>query len=272
MFTPGIKKTIHHLESSNLNRTVEFEMYIPVELLGNETLHLLLLNDGQDAAAMNMEVLLAEQYASRKIEAVLVVAIKASANRTQEYGVAGMPDFQQRGAMAAAYTRFVTAELIPFIHAQLNRKIDGKTAFAGFSLGGLSAFDIVYNHPELFDLAGIFSGAFWWRSKDLSNGYIEELDRIAHEMVRSSEVKPDLKFWLMTGTEDETADRNRNYIIDSIDDTIDLIKELENRGFKRPEEIFYYEAVGGKHDVETWAQAFPAFLSWAFPPVIKGWL
>ncbi|MEJ5961223.1 alpha/beta hydrolase [Pedobacter immunditicola] len=270
MFTSVIKKTIHQLESSNLNRTVELEMYIPEQLLGNETLHLLLLNDGQDAAAMNMEALLAEQYASRKIDAVLVVAIKASANRSQEYGVAGVPDFKQRGAMATAYTLFITDELIPFLHTQLNRRIDGKTAFAGFSLGGLSAFDIAYNHPEFFDLAGVFSGAFWWRSKDLNDGYIEELDRITHEMVRSSEVKPELKFWLMTGTKDETADRNKNHIIDSIDDTIDLIKELENKGFKRPEEIFYYEAVGGKHDVQTWAQAFPAFLSWAFPLAIKG--
>lgn len=272
MSTPGIKKTTHQLESSNLNRTVEFEMYIPEQLLGNETLHLLLLNDGQDAAAMNMEALLAEQHASRKIEAVLVVAIKASANRTQEYGVAGRPDFKQRGAMADAYTQFITTELLPFLQSHVSRKIDGKTAFAGFSLGGLSAFDIVYNHPEIFGLAGVFSGAFWWRSKDLNDGYIEELDRITHEMIRSSDEKPDLKFWLMTGTKDETADRNRNYIIDSIDDTIDLIKELENKGFKRPDDIFYYEAVGGKHDVETWAQAFPAFLHWAFPPVIKGWL
>jgi len=247
-------------------------MYIPARLPGNETLHLLLLNDGQDAEAMNMEALLAELYVSRKIEAVLVVAIKASANRTQEYGVAGMPDFKQRGSMAAAYSRFITAELMPFLQGHVNRRIDGKTAFAGFSLGGLSAFDIAYNHPEIFNLAGVFSGAFWWRSKGLNDGYIEELDRITHEMIRSSDVKPDLKFWLMTGTKDETADRNRNYIIDSIDDTIDLIKELENKGFKRPDDIFYYEAVGGKHDVETWAQAFPAFLVWAFPPVIKGWL
>jgi enterochelin esterase-like enzyme len=269
MFTPEIKKTTLQLESSHLKRTVELEMYIPEQVVGNETLNLLLLNDGQDAATMDMQALLSEQYAARKIEAVWVVAIKASENRIQEYGVAGIPDFKQRGSRATEYTKFVTEELLPFLQGKIAREVNGKTAFAGFSLGGLSAFDIVYNHPELFDLAGVFSGAFWWRSKDLNAGYIEELDRIAHQMVRNSDVKPDLKFWLMTGTADETSDRNLNYIIDSIDDSIDLIRELENKGFKRPEEVFYYEMVGGKHDVETWAQAFPAFLAWAFPRQIK---
>lgn len=68
----------------------------------------------------------------------------------------------------------------------------------------------------------------------------------------------------MTGTEDETADRNRNFIIDSIDDTIDIIKELLYQGYRRPEEITYFEKVGGKHDLPTWAAVFPSFLCWAF--------
>jgi enterochelin esterase-like enzyme len=28
--------------------------------------------------------------------------------------------------------------------------------------------------------------------------------------------------------------------------------------------VFYYEKVGGKHDVPTWENVMPAFLSWAF--------
>jgi enterochelin esterase family protein len=85
-----------------------------------------------------------------------------------------------------------------------------------------------------------------------------------HRIIRESKVKPDLKFWLQTGTLDETADRNKNGIIDSIDDTIDLIAELEAKGFKRPNDIQYLEMVGGKHDMATWAKAMPQFLIWAF--------
>jgi cyanate lyase len=36
------------------------------------------------------------------------------------------------------------------------------------------------------------------------------------------------------GTEDETADRNGNGIIDAIDDTQDVIKEIKFKGSKSP--------------------------------------
>ena len=59
-------------------------------------------------------------------------------------------------------------------------------------------------------------------------------------------------------------DRNQNGIIDSIDDTLDLIKELEAKGYSAPREIFYLEMPEGKHDIPTWSLAMPVFLQWAF--------
>lgn len=238
-------------------------MYAPENLLGNEIVNLLLVNDGQDLSQMELEDNISILYSKWKIEPVIVVGIKAGEERLLEYGVANRPDFKNRGSKADLYAQFVLEELLPFIHRQIGIVINGKKAFAGFSLGGLTAFDIAWNHSDVFDIAGVFSGSFWWRKKDLSNGYTED-DRILHEMIAESSSKQNLKFWLMTGTEDEKADRNQNFIIDSIDDTIDVIKELMKKGYKRPEDIFYYEMVGGKHDVPTWGKAFPKFLEWAF--------
>ncbi|MGL6267221.1 MAG: alpha/beta hydrolase, partial [Chitinophagaceae bacterium] len=67
-----------------------------------------------------------------------------------------------------------------------------------------------------------------------------------------------------TGVLDEIADRNNNGIIDSIDDTMDLIGELVKKGYKKEEDIVYLEYEDGRHDVPTWGRAFPAFLKWAF--------
>ena len=97
----------------------------------------------------------------------------------------------------------------------------------------------------------------------MTNGYTDA-DRIMHTIVKNTVAKPDLKIWLQTGTKDETSDRNKNGIIDSVDDTIDLIQELENKGFSRPQDIGYVEMVGGNHNTETWAKAMPKFLLWAF--------
>jgi enterochelin esterase-like enzyme len=259
-----IIKNEHIITSVHLGRSVEFDIYLPGNLLGNEELNLLLLNDGQDAEKLQLQQTLAELYYKDKTAAIVVVAIKCSEDRVEEYGVANEPDFLGRGSKAAAYTDFITEELLPLLHDLVEFPINGKRAFAGFSLGGLSAFDIAWKNSQIFDVAGVFSGSFWWRRKDLKDGYLEA-DRIMHQVIQSTTEKPDVKFWLMTGTEDEKADRNHNYIIDSIDDTIDIIKELLNKGYKRPEDIFYYEMVGGKHNPQTWSKALPAFLIWAFP-------
>lgn len=263
MLLPGFVKTENIIKSVYLKRDVGLELFVPENLLGNETLNLLLLNDGQDADALDLEQTLNQLYQSFKIEPLVVVAIKASADRIQEYGVAGYPDFLGRGSKANAYTDFIIKELLPFIQAEVDVPINGKRAFAGFSLGGLTAFDIAWNNDNYFDAVGVFSGSFWWRRKDLKDGYTDD-DRILHACISDTKVKPELKFWLMTGTEDETSDRNRNFIIDSIDDTVDVIKALLKKGYKRPDDISYYEMVGGKHDVPTWGKAMSSFLVWAF--------
>ena len=66
------------------------------------------------------------------------------------------------------------------------------------------------------------------------------------------------------GTQDETADRNNNGVIDSIDDTLGLIDELVKKGYRRDSAIRFLELKDGKHDVPTWAIAFPYFLKWGW--------
>lgn len=256
--------TSNTIKSSHLKRDVEYVLLLPPGLKGNEVLNLLVLNDGQDADGLKLQQTLTELFNIGAIDPVAVVGVKASGDRMQEYGVAGIPDFQKRGSKADLYTAFLIEKLLPVVEKKLKQPIRGSRVIAGCSMGGLSAFDIAWNNPEHFNAVGVLSGSFWWRRKDLNDGY-EPSDRIMHQVVRQTEGKPNLKFWIMTGTEDETEDRNHNYIIDSIDDAIDLIKELYSKGYKRHEDITYYEMVGGKHDIDTWSKVLPAFLIWAFP-------
>ncbi|MEJ7556771.1 MAG: alpha/beta hydrolase-fold protein [Pedobacter sp.] len=264
MLMPKFVKVEHALKSVYLKRTVEIVVFRPENLLGNEKLNLLLMNDGQDANELEIQETLTDLYSEGKVAPIAVVAIKASEDRLKEYGVAGRPDFQARGDKAEAYNNFMVKELFPRVQKIVGLPLTGTRAIAGFSLGGLSAFDIAWNNDRLFDVVGVLSGSFWWRDRDLEDGYTAA-NRIMHQVIRETTPKPDLKFWLMTGTEDEKVDRDQNYIIDSIDDTIDIIKELLNKGYKRPEHICYYEMVGGEHNVPTWSKALPAFLKWAFP-------
>jgi hypothetical protein len=73
-----------------------------------------------------------------------------------------------------------------------------------------------------------------------------------------------MRFYFECGSEDEIEDRNGNGVIDSIDDTLDLMETLANKGYDRGNEMYYHEILGGKHDIATWAIAFPVFLTWAY--------
>ena len=83
-----------------------------------------------------------------------------------------------------------------------------------------------------------------------------------HHKVRHTSTWPDLKFWFQAGTEDEKADRNNNGIIDSIDDTLDLILELEAKGYNKDTHLHFHIEEGGKHDVQTWTKVMPMFMNW----------
>ncbi len=264
---PEIEMTVAENEitinSDALKREVTITLLMPEGHDRSEPINLLLLNDGQETENLKLKETLEELYETGRIKPVLIAAIHASDERLHEYGTAGKPDYKMRGSKATAYTQFITTELLPAIKKETNFRGFDITAFAGFSLGGLSAMDIAWNHSRFFDKVGVFSGSFWWRSKELGKSY-KDSDRIMHSIIREAADKPELEFWLQTGTKDETADRNKNGIIDSIDDTVDIIKELENKGYARPANIQYLEMVGGNHNVATWADAMPKFLAWAF--------
>ncbi|GAB3276105.1 hypothetical protein GCM10027347_49720 [Larkinella harenae] len=261
----GVKHRIDTgLLSVYLNRSIRLDIVLPNEYESmSEPLPVLYLNDGQDLERLQMVGVLESVYARQAVRPFVLVAIHAG-DRIQEYGVAAQADYLHRGAKAGAYTDFVIHELLPYLQKQYRVSTEPEHAvFAGFSLGGLSAFDLVWNHPELFRKAGVFSGSFWWRQRGLNDGYADS-DRIMHAQVRATPVPNASKFWFQTGTQDETDDRDNDGIIDSIADTLDLIAEMERKGLRWGQDVTYVEVEGGRHDPETWGQVMPRFLIWAF--------
>ncbi len=258
----------YQLHSDYLEREVVLDIYTPKEI--NLALHysLLLVNDGQDLLSMPFDNLLNKLWEHAEIEPLICVGIHCGPNRKMEYGTAYSPDFDGRGAKAGLYAKFIFDELIPFLRRELKMPSFKDKSFAGFSLGALSALDIVWNHPNQFNRVAVFSGSLWWRKKAYDDGYDNEKHRLMHLQIRKADFYPWLRFYLQCGSLDETADRNKNGIIDSIDDTLDLIVELKAKGYTDAH-IHYQLIEGGKHDVPTWGQAFPSFLRWGWGVKVK---
>ncbi|MBB6460807.1 alpha/beta hydrolase-fold protein [Flammeovirga kamogawensis] len=222
-------------------------------------------NDGQDMEAVQMYSTLNHLYDLKVINPIAVIGIHCSALRIDEYGCISSADYMNRGNKAHDFSRFVIEELIPYCRKSFNISTSPKDiAYAGFSLGGLSALDISWHYPQYFNKIGVFSGSFWWRDKPAEGDYNDDIDRIMHRTIQNSSKKEGLKFWLQTGTKDETSDRNNNGIIDSIDDTLDLIKELDKKGYDIHDDITYVEITDGEHNFYTWSAVLPNFLTWAF--------
>jgi len=252
------------LPSTHLQRTVTVDLYLPPTNSG-EPVCLLLINDGQDMDSLGLAPLLAELYESNRIRPLLCAAIHAGPNRKLEYGTAHMQDYKGRGSLAPQYSRFIIEELLPGIRSAYAQWSWREQAFAGFSLGALSALDIVWNHPQQFSTAGLFSGSFWWRSRDkLDAEYRDENDRIMHRQISQGIHYPWLRFFFECGGADESEDRNQNGVIDSIDDTLDLIRVLTDKGYDPQTQIRYLQLDEGRHDISTWAMAMPEFIEWGW--------
>lgn len=254
------------LNSHSLERLVSLTFLLPPGYESSTQLYATLyLNDGQDFERLRLQETLEKLYQKNQVPGLLVVGIHANERRLSEYGTAHQPDYKGRGDRAEAHTQFVLHELVPYVekHFRVNKELQSRV-YAGFSLGGLSALDVCWNHADVFSKVGVFSGALWWRSRAYDEGYDDANDRIMHVQIRNTIGKPALKFWFEAGTDDEKDDRNNNGIIDAIDDTYDLMYELERKGYIRETDFTYLEVEGGQHNPETWGAVMPAFLQWAF--------
>lgn len=255
-----------YINSRNLNRKVRVDIFLPQNYLNFSVLPTLFLNDGQDYEQLDLVRSLEENNQKHPDSPIAVISLWANEKRIYEYGTIGQPDYGNRGNLADNYAKFITEEVIPkYKKSYLQLIHSAQTYFAGFSLGGLSAFDLTWEYPTIFSKVGVFSGSFWWRKKAYEDGYEEDHDRIMHEKIKAThEVDLNRKFWFECGTKDETSDRNNSGIIDSIVDTLDVIEELKAKGFQEPKHIKYYEITDGEHNFETWKAAFPVFLSWLY--------
>lgn len=259
-----IKQQDDELYSRHLQRHVKLTIINSPMPDDKSQMNLLLLNDGQDINKFRVKEIVDSLYSKKLIQPVLVVGIHAG-DRMREYGVADQPDYQNRGDKAANYDAFIDDELYPFAKKKAGVRKFNSVVIAGCSLGGLSAFDVAWNHPDKIDKVGVFSGSFWWRDKDdKALDYSDENNRIMLTKIRSSKKKPHLQYWFYVGGKEENGDRDKDGIIDAVDDTKDLVALIKSKNICAPDDIVYTEEPNAKHDWPYWSAQLPTFLVWAF--------
>ena len=263
----GCKQKLTVLEDDIYSRHLQkhFKLSIISTKLPKDksTINLLILNDGQDIEQLRLKKIVDSLFNKKLINPLVIVAVHAG-NREQEYGVAGLPDYQNRGSKADKYDDFINDELYPYIKKKTVIRKFNTVTIAGCSLGGLSAFDIAWNHADKIDKVGVFSGSFWWRDKDgAAADYSDEVNRIMLTKIKSSRKKPALKFWFYIGDKEEESDRDKDGIIDAVDDTKDLLNIIKSKNICSNDDLILTESANGEHNYSSWSTYFPQFLIWA---------
>ena len=259
-----IKQQEDEIYSRHLQRKVKLTILNTPVPDNKGELNLLLMNDGQDFEQLRIKEITDSLWKKKLIQPLLIVGIHAG-DRMQEYGVADKPDYENRGSRAGYYNAFVNNELYFFIKKKVSIRKFKSVVMAGASLGGLSAFDIAWNHADKIDKVGVLSGSFWWRDKDVADSTYNDIDnRIMYAKIKSSRKKPKLQYWFYAGNKEENSDRDKDGVIDVVDDTKDLIQLLQEKKVAGSTDIVFIENRYGEHNQQSWSKALPSFLTWAF--------
>lgn len=224
-----VKQNDDTLYSKHLQRNVKLHILHTPPPSDRSLFNLLILNDGQDIDKLRVKDTMDSLYKAGKLLPLVIIGVEAG-DRMQEYGVADKPDYLGRGNKAGLYDAFINDELYPYAKKESGVRKFQSVVIAGCSMGGLSAFDIAWNHPDKISKVGVFSGSFWWRDKSADDsGYSDEKNRIMFSKLKASRKKPGLQYWFYAGAAEEKGDRDKDSIIDVIDDMKDIINLLEKK-------------------------------------------
>ena len=250
--------------SRHLQRQVKLSILNTPVQADKSVLNLLILNDGQEMEKLRMKAIVDSLFKAGAIQPLVVVGIHAG-DRMQEFGVAGQADYEGRGSRAGYYEAFIDDELYPFIKKKAGVRKFKSIAIAGCSLGGLSSLDMAWDHADKIDKVGSFSGSFWWRDKSADDSsYSDEKNRILYAKIKSSRKRPKLQYWLYAGGAEENSDRDKDGVIDVLDDTQDMVSLLKEKKNVAANDVVFVTDPTGQHDWRWWSQQMPAFLVWAF--------
>jgi enterochelin esterase-like enzyme len=152
-----VKQNDDNLYSKHLQRNVKLHILHTPPPSDRSLFNLLILNDGQDLEKLRVKETLDSLYKTGKILPLVIIGVEAG-DRMQEFGVTDKPDYLKRGSRATFYDAFINNELYPYAKKESGVRKFQSVVIAGCSMGGLSAFDIAWNHPDKISKVGVFSG------------------------------------------------------------------------------------------------------------------
>jgi len=175
---------------------------------------------------------------SHTIEPIIVVGIYNTPKRSNEY---------TPGKLGSAYMDFVVNTVKPLIDQTYRTKPGPKnTATGGSSAGGIIAFMLAWEHPQVFSKAICMSPAF----------KIEDIDYVDDVLAYQGK-KKSLFFYIDNG-----GIALENKLQPGVDK---MLAALKAKGYKEGKDFYWEKAPKAPHSEAAWAKRMPTALKLLFP-------
>ena len=171
------------------------------------------------------------------IEPIIIVGIYNTRFRSSEYGI---------NDTSLAYKKFVVKELKPFIDSTYRTKPQGDfNAVAGSSLGGLIAFELAWENPDIFSKCACISPAF----------NISRFNYIPFVQNQDS-AKKQIQIYIDLGGKGVDT-----LLLPGADEMISALKE---KGYKEGIDLYYKFFPGANHFEKDWSERVWRILIYLF--------
>ncbi|WP_420385406.1 alpha/beta hydrolase [Roseivirga sp.] len=231
-----------------LNRERQIRLYLPPGYAdSNKSYPVLYMHDGQNlfdkATAYidewGVDEVLNELYEEKGFELIVVGIDNGMADRIHELTAW---DHEKHGkAEGQAYMDFILNTVKPYIDQEYRTISDRKgTAIMGGSLGGLISHYAIFEYPEIFSRAGIFSPSFWWGEGPFNQ-------------VREQTLPEDAKMYYIVGAKEPPS------MTESFEQMIELLK---TEGLE--DQIQWRIDAEGGHNERSWNAQLREALSWLY--------
>ncbi len=228
------------VRSRALRRDCPVSVYLPARFPRTAPYPLLVVHDGHDYLNYAAAKTVLDNLIHRLDVAEIVVAFTSPGDRLAEY------------ANSAAHARFVTAELVPTLEADL--PLAGTRAgrcLMGSSFGAIAALSTAYRNPDVYGSLLLQSGSFVFTDIGSDHGGGPVFDPVVKFMnrYRANPRRVADRIFVSCGTYEPLIVRNRS-----------MVPVFESAGMT----VRYVEARDG-HSWENWRDRLQEGLSWIFP-------
>ncbi|MFD2564195.1 alpha/beta hydrolase [Aquimarina rubra] len=167
---PNVTVLEKQFEIAGLNRNRQIRIYLPPNYnVTNKKYPVLYMHDAQNlfdkftsyAGEWEVDESLNQLAKTSGIELIVVGIDNGAEKRMNELSPWKNEQFGE--AEGKAYMEFIVKQIKPYIDTQYRTLEDkNNTAIIGSSMGGLISHYAIYQYPEVFGKAGIFSPSYWY--------------------------------------------------------------------------------------------------------------